>query len=315
MPPDAIAQLEADPFYKRLLYGTVAAYAMGVVAACALAASPSFSIADQVLFAIGIGFTHSLIVLVAHELGHSAASRDQHVAQLALMLMAYGHFGVEHNRGHHVKIATPDDPASSRFNESIYAFALREIPGTVAGAIGAERRRLRRRGAGWWSPGNVLLQNWSGSALFAGLLAWAFGWPVLVFYALHCATVWFSITMANYTAHYGLLRREVDGRPEPCRADHSWSSSFLVSNLLFLNLQRHADHHMHARRPFQTLAHRGDTPDLPAGIPGLFCLMLVPPLWFRVMNPRLLAHVGHDMTRINTGPLRESPGTRPVPQT
>lgn len=293
--------LEADPFYRHLLYGIVAAYVVGVVAAGALAVSATFTPLEWVAFAVGIGFIHSLIVLVSHELGHSVSPLDQRVAQIALMLMAYGHFGVEHNRNHHVKIATPDDPASSRFNESIYAFACREIPGTFLGALQVEGVRLRRKGVSWWNPGNRVLQNWAGTLVFAGFLVWAFGWPILGFYALHCATVWFSITMANYTAHYGLLRRRVRGRREPCRPGHSWSSCFLLSNLLFYNLQRHADHHMNARRPFQTLAHLENTPDLPAGIPGLFCMMLLPPVWFRVMNPRLLNYVGGDMTRINTG--------------
>ena len=301
----AIAALEADPYYRRILHGTVIAYAVAVICAVWLSAHAGFSTREWWAFAIGAGFVHSLIVLVAHELGHSHDRSDNRTAWAALALMSYGHFGVEHNLTHHVKVATPDDPASSRFGESIYAFALREMPGVFRGAIRVEGDRLRRRGLGWWNASNELLRSWATSLAFAALLGAAFGWGAVLFYAVHCLTLWFSITMANYTAHYGLLRRMVNGRREPCRAAHSWSSSFLFSNLLFLNLQRHADHHLNAQRPFQTLSHIEGSPQLPAGIPGLFCIMLIPPLWFRVMNRRLLDYVDGDESRINFGPVSD----------
>ena len=173
------------------------------------------------------------------------------------------------------------------------------MPGVFVGAIRSEGQRLQRRGRGWWSLENALLGNWAMAMAFAALMAILFGPGVLVFFAVHSLITWFSITMANYTAHYGLLRRMVNGRREPCRPEHSWSSGFLFSNLLFFNLQRHADHHANAQRPYQVLSYVDDTPELPAGIPGLFCMMLVPPVWFRVMNPRLLAAVGNDPDRIN----------------
>ena len=221
------------------------------------------------------------------------------MARLALALIAYGHFGVEHNVGHHKKVATPEDPASARFNESIYRFAVREMPGVFSGAMEKERNRLQRRGLQWWSVQNELLRSWALSAAFLLVLIFAFGAWVIAFFAVHSLVAWFSITMANYTAHYGLLREMIDGRREPCQPKHSWSSSFLFSNLLFFNLQRHSDHHANAHRPFHTLSHLENTPQLPAGIPGLFCMMLIPPIWFRVMNPRLMEVVGHAPSRIN----------------
>lgn len=297
--PDAVAALEADPFYRRLMHAIVPSYAIGVIAAAALAARLDFGALQWGLFTVGMGFVHSLLVLVAHELGHARAQIDRRMAHLALALLAYGHFGVEHNVGHHKKVATPEDPASARYNESIYLFALREMPGVFLGALEKESSRLHRRGLRWWSPQNELLRSWALSLLLlAGLVA-AFGIKAVPFFVLHSVVAWFSITMANYTAHYGLLREMVDGRREPCQPRHSWSSAYLFSNLLFFNLQRHSDHHANAQRPFQTLSHIEGTPQLPAGIPGLYCMMLVPPVWFRVMNPLLLEAVDHQPSRIN----------------
>lgn len=298
----AIRHLGADPYYRRFMHGIVPAYAAGILAAAALAGNAGFSMLQWLIFTVGIAYIHSLIVLVAHELGHARAPLDRHLARLALALVAYGHFGPEHNINHHKTVATPDDPASARYNESIYRFARREMPGVLMGAVRVEKHRLQQRGHGWWSINNRLFHSWALSGAFATGLIILFGPAALAFYVLHNLVVWFSITMANYTAHYGLLRRVIDGRREPCAPGHSWSSSFLMSNLLFFNLQRHADHHAHARRPFQALRHLDNTPNLPAGIPGLFALMLIPPLWFRVMNPRLLAYVGGDAARINFQP-------------
>ncbi|NIZ15644.1 alkane 1-monooxygenase [Phaeobacter sp. HF9A] len=314
VPAQAAATVEADPFYRRLMHAIVPSYAVGVIAATALAAWAGFSALEWVTFTVGMGFVHSLLVLVAHELGHARDPLDRRMADLALVLVAYGHFGVEHNVGHHKKVATPEDPASARYNESIYRFAMREIPGVFLGALEKEGDRLRRRGLPWLSMSNELLRSWALSLMFLAGLVLAYGPKAVPFFVLHSLVAWFSITMANYTAHYGLLREMVGGRREPCQPKHSWSSSFLFSNLLFFNLQRHADHHANAQRPFQTLSHIEGTPQLPAGIPGLFCMMLVPPVWFRVMNPRLLKAVDHQPSRINFRDSLEAVPHSPAPE-
>lgn len=299
---DVLLDLENDPYYRRLLYLVIIAYAVSVGFTVSLATSGYFTPMETAFFTIGMGFIHSPLVLVGHELGHAVRSkRDQWMARISLSLLAYGHFTNEHNTGHHVKVATPEDPASARFCESVYRFALREIPGVLLGSIAAEKARLSRRGHNWFSPRNTLLQSWLITALIAGSLWTFFGWLGLAVYLVHCAVVWFSITMANYTAHYGILRRMIDGKREKCRPEHSWNSNFFFSNILFFNLQRHSDHHTNAQKPFQTLADVGDTPELPSGYPGLYFLMLIPPLWFAVINPILLEFVDHDTSRLNTG--------------
>lgn len=298
---EVLMELEGDPYYRRLLFIVTGLFALSIILACGLAASGLFGPGQLIVFGIGLGLIHAPLVLVGHELGHAKSKRDRRVAQIALGLIGYGHFSIEHNTGHHVHVATPRDPASARYGESIYRFALREIPGVFLGALRAERARLARKGLPFWHWRNAIAQSWAVTAAMALGLTLAFGPVALGVYVLICASVWFTITMANYTAHYGIARRMIDGKREPCRPEHSWNSSFFFSNLLFFNLQRHSDHHTNAQKPFQTLADVDGAPELPSGYPGVFALMLVPPLWFAVIHPMLLKAVDGDESRLNTG--------------
>lgn len=298
---EIVMGLEGDPYYRRLLFLVTALFALSLLLACAIVASGVFSPVQILLFGLGVGLIHAPLVLIGHELGHAKSLRDRRIARIALGLIGYGHFSIEHNSGHHVHVATARDPASARFGESIYRFALREMPGVLTSAIKAERARLSRKGWRFWNWRNTILQSWLVTALMALSVSMAFGMVALGFYALVCAAVWFTISMANYTAHYGLARRLINGKREPCRPEHSWNSSFFFSNLLFFNLQRHSDHHTNAQKPFQTLADVDGAPELPSGYPGVFALMLVPPLWFAVIHPILLQAVDGDESRLNTG--------------
>ena len=298
---EIVMGLEDDPYYRRLLFLVTGLFGLSLLLACWIVASGVFGPVQSVLFGLGLGLIHAPLVLIGHELGHARSLRDRRMARVALGLIGYGHFSIEHNSGHHVHVATPRDPASARYGESLYRFAMREIPGVLMGALRAERARLARRGRGFWHWQNTILQSWLVTGLMALAILAAFGPAALAFYALICASVWFTISMANYTAHYGLARRMIDGRREPCRPEHSWNSSFFFSNLLFFNLQRHSDHHTNAQKPFQTLSDVDGAPELPSGYPGVFALMLVPPLWYAVIHPILMQAIDGDETRLNTG--------------
>ncbi|WP_083195048.1 alkane 1-monooxygenase [Pararhodobacter sp. CCB-MM2] len=298
---EIVMGLEDDPYYRRLLFLVTGLFGLSLLLACWIVSSGVFGPLQSVLFGLGLGLIHAPLVLIGHELGHARSLRDRRMARVALGLIGYGHFSIEHNSGHHVHVATPRDPASARYGESLYRFAMREIPGVLMGALRAERARLARRGLVFWHLQNTILQSWLVTGLMALAILAAFGPAALAFYALICASVWFTISMANYTAHYGLARRMIDGRREPCRPEHSWNSSFFFSNLLFFNLQRHSDHHTNAQKPFQTLSDVDGAPELPSGYPGVFALMLVPPLWYAVIHPILMQAIDGDETRLNTG--------------
>lgn len=210
---------------------------------------------------------------------------------------------MEHNRGHHRWVATPEDPASSRMGESIWRFVLREMPGAFFRAWHLEAERLQRSGKSAWNTDNEILQAGAVTALLYGTLIALFGLamiPLLLAIAFWGA---FQLTSANYIEHYGLLRKKLDnGRYEQTRPEHSWNSNHIASNLALFHLQRHSDHHAHPTRSYQSLRDFPELPTLPVGYFGMFILAYIPPLWFRVMDPRLVQAVGGNSSRINFEP-------------
>jgi alkane 1-monooxygenase len=217
---------------------------------------------------------------------------------------------MEHNAGHHAQVATPEDSASARMGESIYRFALREIPGGVRRAWSLEGKRLARRGCSLFSWRNHILQSYAVSIVLYGGLLWTFGPVILPFLLIQTAWAWWQLTSANYIEHYGLLREKgPDGRYERCQPKHSWNANHLASNLVLFHLERHSDHHAYAARRYQSLRHYEDVPQLPSGYFGMFLLAYVPPLWYRVMDKRLLALVDGDPGRVNRQDLNMDPSS------
>ncbi len=304
-PPEAVVPaLESDRYYRLLTWLTVPLHLAALVVAAWYAATAELSVLGWLALAVVAGLGSGIAVNTAHEMGHHRHPVDQLLSRLALAVPCYGHFTTEHNFGHHAEVATPSDCASARYNESIYRFALREMPGGLRRAWRIERERLARRGLSIWHWRNSLLQSWLLSLLIqGGLILWLGGWTV-AFLLIHNCLAWFQLSSANYVEHYGLLRRLLpDGRRERCQPHHSWNSNHLFSNLLLFHLERHSDHHAHPQRRYQSLRHFSEAPQLPSGYFGMFLLAYVPPLWFRVMNPRLLAlpHVGGRLEHVNRG--------------
>src|SRR5262249_58021054 len=133
----------------------------------------------------GTGFASSASLLVGHELGHKASRADRTAAQIVNGMIGYGHFCIEHNRGHHVNVATPEDCVSARMGESIYKFVLREIPGAMRRGWALEKERLAKAGIATWSLRNEIVASWFVTATIAiGLIA-LFGWIMIPFLAIH----------------------------------------------------------------------------------------------------------------------------------
>lgn len=189
---------------------------------------------------------------------------------------------------------------SPKMGETIYSFALRELPGAFIRAWGLEVRRLKAAGKPVWSSENEILQPLALSFLLYAVLLAAFGWVMLPFLAITVFWGAFQLTSANYIEHYGLLRKKLDnGRYERCEPHHSWNSNHVFSNWALFHLQRHSDHHANPTRRFQSLRHFSGLPELPSGYTGMYLLAWIPPLWFSVMNPRLIAAVDRDRDRIS----------------
>ena len=253
--------------------------------------APELPIGQLVVFAFAVGtVTGGMGITIAHELGHRASGLDRAIAKALLVSVAYGHFFVEHVRGHHVRVATPEDPATAPRGMSVYRFILRSVVGSFLHAWRLERLRLERGGRTAWHASNWVL---SGSLLSLGLLALAgfVAGPLgALLFVVQAVWAFVLLEIINYIEHYGLQRRRVDGRYEPVREVHSWNADFAVSNWVLFNLQLHSDHHVHVNKPFEQLRTVADAPQLPAGYPAMVLLALLPPLWFAVMDPRVPVH-------------------------
>jgi alkane 1-monooxygenase len=255
------------------------------------------------VLALGAGFQNSGAILLGHELGHKNNRADRIAAQVANGLVGYGHFCIEHNVGHHVHVATPEDCASARMGESIYKFVRREIPGAFRRGWHHERERLAKLGYQPFTWRNPILLSWMLTLAIGGALIAVFGWILLPFLIIHHVYAWYGLTQANYVEHYGLLRQKMpNGRYEACKPRHSWNTNHIFSNLLTFHLQRHSDHHANALRPYQTLRDFEELPRLPSGYPGSFGLAAFPSQWFKVMDPKLMHWAGVDISKLNVDP-------------
>lgn len=302
--PDQLESLNEDRFYRRLTWLSAPLHVLTLWVAVVYSATAGLTALEWLLLAVVAGLAAGMAVNTAHEMGHHRSAPDQWFARLVLAVPFYSHFTIEHNFGHHRDVATPEDCASARLNESIYRFALREMPGGVRRAWVIEGRRLARRGLSRWSLSNSLLQGWLLALMIQLPLVLWLGPTVIGFLLIHHLVAWFLLTSANYVEHYGLLRRRLaEGGYERCQPHHSWNSNHRLSNLLLFHLQRHSDHHANPGLRYQALRNMSEAPSLPSGYFGMFLLAWLPPLWFRVMNPRLLAlpQVDGDPGRLNRG--------------
>jgi alkane 1-monooxygenase len=250
---------------------------------------PSLSPPAQAVFALAVGtVTGGIGITVAHELGHRASRLDRGLARLLLVSVGYGHFHVEHNRGHHVRVATPDDPASAPRGMTVYRFIVRSVIGGFLHAWRLESMRLAARGHSALHPTNWVLTGtllWSGLVMAAGV---GLGFSAALFMVGQALCAVGLLEIVNYIEHYGLQRRRLaSGRLEPVAPHHSWNADFTISNWLLFNLQLHSDHHAHVQRPFEALRSMPQAPQLPAGYPTLVLVALLPPLWFALMDRRV----------------------------
>ena len=304
-PPDSVLRwLEQDRYYRWCTYAFLPLQYAGLVFACALWASSDLSVLDKLGLALTEAMVSGIAINTAHELGHKRDRRERWLSKVALAQSGYGHFFVEHNRGHHVRVATPEDPASARLGESFWAFLPRTVKGSLVSAWRLERESLARHGRSVWSIHNNVLNAWAMTVVLFGSLTTVFGLRVLPYLIIQMVIGFPLLEVVNYLEHYGLLRQR---RPEEdgyvrTRPEHSWNSNNVASNVLLYHLQRHSDHHANPTRRFQALRHFEEAPQLPTGYAGMIVLALIPPLWFRVMDRRLLTHYGGDVTRANIHP-------------
>jgi alkane 1-monooxygenase len=225
---------------------------------------------------------------VGHELGHRVNKFEQALAKALLLTSLYMHFFIEHNKGHHKNVATPQDPSSARINESIYTFYFRTIIFSYLSAWKIANDEMRKKGLSILNIKNEMVQAHFIQLLFVSLILFVFSWPVTLYFLCAAAIGILLLETVNYIEHYGLRRKQVtEGKYERALPEHSWNSNHILGRLMLFELSRHSDHHYLASRKYQVLQHHDNAPQLPTGYPGSMILALIPPAWFYVMNRKI----------------------------
>ena len=242
-----------------------------------------------VFFGIGV-LTGSVGIVYAHELLHQSNRTERWLADILLASVLYSHFRTEHLLVHHPWVGTRRDAVTARYNEGFHRYFARVLATALPSAWGAERAMLARRGRGAFDRTNPF---WRYLALQTLALALAFaigGWPGVGLFAFQALVAIWQLEMTNYVEHYGLTRKYLgDGRYEPVRPHHSWNADHRMTSWQFINLQRHSDHHYKPARRYPLLQTypEAQAPQLPFGYTAMGFVAMVPPVWRRVMNPKV----------------------------
>lgn len=238
---------------------------------------------------LAFGFScGALGINVAHELGHRSKRYEQWMSKILLASTLYLHFFIEHNKGHHLRVATPDDPASARRGESIYGFYIRSIRDSWLSAWKIQNAELKKAARSFWSLSNQMLWFQFIQLGICVAIYFMFGFWILLTYLAAAIIGIHLLETVNYIEHYGLQRRQGDaGFYERTMPVHSWNSNHPLGRMVLLELTRHSDHHYQASRKYQVLRHFEESPQMPTGYPGMMLLALIPPLWFRVMHEQI----------------------------
>ncbi len=225
---------------------------------------------------------------VGHELGHRINKFEQTLAKALLLTSLYMHFFTEHNKGHHKRVATPEDPSSARYGEMVYTFYFRSIIFSYLSAWHIANDERRKIGKPVFPLQNEMILFHIIQAGFLAIIFFIFGWLVTLYFLSAALIGILLLETVNYIEHYGLQRKSIgDGKYERAMPVHSWNSDHIIGRLLLFELSRHSDHHYMANGKYQVLRHHDNSPQMPTGYPGMMLLSLLPPLWFYIMNKRI----------------------------
>jgi alkane 1-monooxygenase len=222
-----------------------------------------------------------------HELGHRVNRFEQFIAKSLLLTSLYMHFFIEHNKGHHKKVATPEDPSSARYGEWLYVFFFRSIIFSYFSAWKIAAREVEKKGRHVFSVHNTMIQFHIIQLVFVILILYFFGWPTMLLFLVAACQGILLLETVNYIEHYGLQREKInEEKYERAMPHHSWNSNHVIGRVMLFELSRHSDHHYLASRKYQVLRHHEDSPQMPTGYPGMMLLASIPPAWFYVMHRR-----------------------------
>jgi alkane 1-monooxygenase len=225
---------------------------------------------------------------VAHELGHRVNKMEQTFAKMLLLTSLYMHFFIEHNKGHHKHVATPHDPSTAKYNQSLYAFWPQTLIGTYVSAWKIANEEVEKKGKRRWSLQNEMLLFQLIQLTFVLVVLYFFGIKIAILFVVAALIGGLLLESVNYIEHYGLSRTQTSEQQfERVQPHHSWNSNHIIGRLMLFELSRHSDHHYLASRKYQILRSFDNAPQMPTGYPGMILLSLFPPLWFKIMHQQI----------------------------
>ena len=283
-----------DPFFDLLLYLNIP-----IVFGIFFFSLDKLAFTSSVSDIIGIILSASIVMAtnginVGHELGHRKSIIARTCSKLLYLPCQYMHFYIEHNFGHHINVATPDDPATARYKQTLYSFWITSVVRTYFSAWEIQLKLLKVSKRNFFSIKNDMVFYTLFQITFLAFVYYNFGLYLTLLSVLMSVISFLFLETINYVEHYGLLRKkEPSGRYERVKPYHSWNSNHTIGRIVLYELTRHSDHHFKSSKKYQVLESLEDCPHLPYGYPTSILLSFIPPLWFSIMNPLVKNHMGY----------------------
>ena len=283
-----------DPFFDLLLYLNIP-----IVFGIFFFSLEKLALASSVYDIIGIILSASIVMAtnginVGHELGHRKSLIARTCSKLLYLPCQYMHFYIEHNFGHHINVATPEDPATARYKQTVYSFWITSVIRTYVSAWEIQLKLLKVSKRSFFSIKNDMVFYTLFQLSFLLFIYYNFGLYLTLLSILMSVVSFLFLETINYVEHYGLLRKkEPSGRYERVKPHHSWNSNHTIGRIVLYELTRHSDHHFKSSKKYQVLESLDECPHLPHGYPTSILLSLIPPLWFSIMNPLVRTHMGY----------------------
>ena len=275
-----------DPFFDLLLYLNIP-IVFGIFFFSLEKLAPTTSVYDIV----GIILSSSIVMAtnginVGHELGHRKSIIARTCSKLLYLPCQYMHFYIEHNFGHHINVATPEDPATAKYKQTVYSFWITSVIRTYLSAWHIQLKLLKVSKRSFFSIKNDMLFYKFFQLTFLIFIYYNFGLYLTLLSIMMSVVSFLFLETINYVEHYGLLRKkEPSGRYERVKPHHSWNSNHTIGRIVLYELTRHSDHHFKSSKKYQVLESLDECPHLPHGYPTSILLSLIPPVWFNIMNP------------------------------
>ena len=283
-----------DPFFDLLLY-----FNIPIVFGIFFFSLDKLIYTSSISDIIGIILSASIVMAtnginVGHELGHRKSIIARTCSKLLYLPCQYMHFYIEHNFGHHINVATPEDPATARYKQTLYSFWITSVVRTYVSAWQIQFKLLKVSKRNFFSIKNDMVFYTFFQIIFLAFVYYNFGLYLTLLSILMSIISFLFLETINYVQHYGLLRKkEPSGRYERVKPHHSWNSNHTIGRIVLYELTRHSDHHFKSSKKYQVLESLDNCPHLPYGYPTSILLSLIPPIWFNIMNPLVRNHMGY----------------------